>query len=106
VAGAVLVERQEDVGIQPRDELQYASLEVIHLRPVGNLDAIVLDDSLLELRERPLDLRAVVLLPAVPADGDPVSPDLDGIRHPGGRLFLRSRLGCKRREAVGLDLVS
>src|SRR6266540_3239682 len=81
VARAEVVERPEDTRVELRDEVQDLGFDVVHVEPVRELGPVVLHGSLLEFREGPLDLLAVVGLVLVPVDPDAVAFDMDRIPH-------------------------
>ncbi len=60
MAIAVLVQRAEYVGVEQRDPLQDARLDVVHLRVGAEPHAVVLHRAALELLEGGFDLRGVV----------------------------------------------
>src|SRR6266536_3249881 len=60
VARAEVVERPEDTRVELRDEVQDLGFDVVHVEPVRELGPVVPHGSLLEFREGPLDLLAVV----------------------------------------------
>ena len=87
-------------GMQSRHEIEDLRLDVIHVRPVGDPDPVVLDRALLELRERLLNLLTHVGLGVVAIDPDTVASDVDLVTHRGECLHHGPGLGGERAEFV------
>jgi hypothetical protein len=100
VAGAVVGERPEHLGMQLGDTVEDLCLDVVHLHEVGQLHQVALHRALLELGERLLHLGAVVRLPLVPADRDFRPVAAHRVTHPGERVLERLRLGRQRGKAL------
>ena len=60
LAIAVLLQRREDVGIQPSDEIQHGRFDVVHVRGGVEAETILFRCSLLKLLEGVQYIRTVV----------------------------------------------
>src|SRR6266567_5634763 len=105
VAGAVIVQWLVNLGIKACDEIQYAGLDVVHVRAVAEADPVILHRSLLEFRERFLDVRAVVRFLAISADPDAVSLNVHAVLHCSKIVVPLPGGGYERREAVRRGVV-
>ena len=83
----VLVQKREDIGIQPCNPVEYGLLHMVHVRPLVEVEPIFLRCPLLELLEGVQHVRAIVRFRVISADLDAAPLDVEAISDGGRSVF-------------------
>ena len=105
MANAEVIQRQEEVRVEPGNETEDVGLHVVHLGRVVESDPVVVRRALLETLEGSQHLGAVVSLGVVLGDGDAKAFDAEQISDLRQTLFHAFDISAERGERRGLYVV-